>query len=245
MTRLKLGAQLNISFALVLVVPMVIATIFSLVYYSRKIQEQAVNTITSDMRIATLIYRNAEAEMARLATGYAQRNILRFLQGTGGMGEKIGEGWAEPAAQDRLDMITVFDRSNRVLVRSHAPSRLDDTIPEKPYMDAALSGETEGGTEILTLKELEAEGLSVDRRLMAEGTRVLSLTGAAPIYARDGNEVVAALVVRRLVNARPEILTDPLSRRLDVQSAIFVGGQPIAAASPAGPESSDLVMPGV
>jgi class 3 adenylate cyclase/HAMP domain-containing protein len=243
-TRLKLGAQLNISFALVLVVPMVIATVFSLVFYSRKIQEQAVNTITSDMRIASLIYRNAESEMTQLATGYAQRNILRFLESAEGMGERIGEGWAEPAAQDRLDMITVVNRENEVLVRSHAPRRLNDIIPQKPYLDAALAGETVGGTEILSLTELETEGLSADRRLLAEGTRVLSLTGAAPIYGPNREDVVAALVVRRLVNARPEILTDPLSRRLDVRSALFVGGQPVAAASPAGAQTADLVLPG-
>jgi class 3 adenylate cyclase/HAMP domain-containing protein len=241
-TRLKLGAQLNISFALVLVVPMVIATVFSLVYYSRKIQEQAVSTISSDMRIAELIYRNAEAEMAHLAASYAQQNVLNFLLGTS-MGEKIGMGWAESAEQDRVDMITVVDREHRTLVRSHAPRRLEDVLPQKPYVDAALAGDAVGGTEILTLAELAAEGFSVDRRLLDEETRVLSLTGAAPVYDRNRERIVGAVVVRRLVNNRPEILTDPLRRRLEVRSALYAGERPVASTTPGEGKGNEIVPP--
>lgn len=243
MTRLKLGAQLNISFALVLVVPMVIATVFSLVYYSKKIQEQAVNTISSDMRIADLIYRNAESEMAQLAAAYAQKKVLNFLVGMS-MGEKIGMGWAESAAQDQVDMITVVDRDYTVLVRSHAPRLLEDTVSPRPYIDAALAGESAAGTEILTLAALEAEGLSVDRRLMGEGARMLALTGAAPVYDRERNQVVGALVVRRLLNGRPEILTEPLERRLAVKSVLYAGDQRIAVAVPGEGGAGDIVPPG-
>lgn len=245
MTRLKLGAQLNISFALVLVVPMVIATVFSLVYYSKKIQEQAVSTISSDMRIADLIYRNAETEMTQLAAAYAQQNVLNFLVGMS-MGGKIGAAWAESSEQDGVDMITVVDPDYRVLVRSHAPRRLNDVLPPKPYLDAALVGETVSGTEILTLEELIAEGFSVDRRLLGEDTRMLSLTGAAPVYDRNREHVVGALVVRRIVNSRPEILTDPLSRRLSVRSALYAGDRLVATAVPAHPADAeaDIVPPG-
>ncbi|MCP4106662.1 MAG: hypothetical protein GY749_14180 [Desulfobacteraceae bacterium] len=76
MKNLKLGAHLNISFALVLFIPMIIATVFSIVYYSNKIQLEAVNTVNSDLKIADIIYQNAVVEMKNLANAYAQKKTV-------------------------------------------------------------------------------------------------------------------------------------------------------------------------
>ena len=74
MKKLKLGAQLNISFALALFVPMIIATVFSIMYYSKKIENEVVNKISSDLKTANIIYRGSLMEMKNLAFAYAQKD---------------------------------------------------------------------------------------------------------------------------------------------------------------------------
>ena len=91
MKKLKLGTQLNISFALVLFVPMIIATVFSIVYFSQKIQEEAITKMKSDLKIADLIYQDSVIEMNTLTSVYAQKKVITVLLGFN-IGEKPRPG---------------------------------------------------------------------------------------------------------------------------------------------------------
>ncbi len=226
---LKLGTQLNISFALVLFVPMIIATVFSIVYYSQKIREEAVNTISSDLKIASIIYENAEADMGNIASAYAQKKIINFLI-VYNLGEKIGQDWARSAVFDGIDMITVVDTAYTVLVRSHAPRRTGDTLPRKPYIDLAFSGTPVSGTEVLSLAELEHEGFTIDPDEPEQTDRVLAMTGTAPVYDRQRENIVGAIIIRRILNRRPEIV-DSIIQNLAVNAALFEHTRLIASAS--------------
>lgn len=226
MKNLKLGTQLNISFALVLLVPMLVATVFSIVYYSNKIREEAVNTIGSDLKIADLIYRHAVDNMGNLADAYAQKKTLTVLLGLN-MGEKLGKDLARSAAIDGLDMVTVVDRTYRVLVRSHAPRKIHDAYAPRPYIAAALSGETVSGTEILS-GPLAEEG-----RFLADSPAdpaPMAITGAAPVYDRQRENIVGAIVVRRIIDEESAIVGD-ICRNLNINAALFKKERLIASCS--------------
>ncbi len=214
MKNLKLGTQLNISFTLVLLVPMLVATVFSIVYYSHKIRDEAVNTIGSDLKIADIIYRHAVDSMGNLANAYAQKKTLTVLLGLN-LGEKLGKDLAQSAAIDGLDMVTVVDAGYNVLVRSHAPKKLYDAYSPRPYITAALSGATVSGTEILTPKDLAAEGMSPE----AAGA-ALAITGAAPVYDRQRENIVGAIVVRRIIDEGSAIV-ETICRNLNINAALF------------------------
>ncbi len=219
MKNLKLGAQLNISFALVLFVPMIIATVFSIVYYSNKIQLEAVNTINSDLKIADIIYRNSVIEMKNLANAYAQKSTVTVLLSLD-MGEKLGNDLAESAPLDHIDMITVADTSNKVLVRSHAPKKINDFLAVQHFINNAFSGQSASGTEIMNIDELKNEGFSADRKLFAQTSKILFVTGVAPVYDRQRENIVGAVIVRRILNKKSKIVEE-ISKKLKVSTALF------------------------
>ncbi len=231
MKKIKLGTQLNISFALVLFVPMIIAAVFSIVYYGQKIEEEAIHTIESDLKIAQLIYTHAVDGMAEMANAYAQKKTLTVLLGLH-LGEKLGEDLARSTMLDDLDMVTVVDTDYRVIVRAHAPRRIDDLIEHRPFIDAALAGNSLSGTEVLNRQLLWEEGIIIDERLFGKEEKVLAITGAAPIYDRQREKIMAAIVIRRFLDDESRIVKE-ICRNLDVSATLFQGIRPVAACTPA------------
>ncbi|MDM8523283.1 cache domain-containing protein [Desulfococcaceae bacterium HSG8] len=219
MKNLKLGTQLNISFALVLFVPMIIATVFSIGYYSNKIQLEAVNTINSDLKIADIIYQNSVVEMKNLANAYAQKKTVTVLLSLN-LGEKLGNDLAKSAPLDHIDMITVVDTSYKVLVRSHSPKKINAFLAVQHFINNAFSGRSASGTEVVDIDELENEGFSEDRRLFAQTSKMLFLTGVAPVYDRRRENIVGAVIVRRILNNKSGIVEE-ISKKLKVSTALF------------------------
>lgn len=216
MKNLKLGTELNISFGLVLFVPMLVAAVFSIVYYSQKIKDEAVNKINTDANMGDIIYRTEIEEVKSLANAYANKKTIVFLLNYR-LGEKIGTDLAKYTENDDVDMVTVIDSSYKVLVRSHMPKNIDGNLSRKDWIDKALAGITVGGTEILTPKLLEREGVSSHS---GENGGVLAISAAAPIYGRERHEISGAIIVRRIIDKRTRIVRT-ISKNLFVHSAIF------------------------
>ncbi|MEZ4525696.1 MAG: HAMP domain-containing protein [Desulfobacterales bacterium] len=226
MKKLRLGTRLNISFGLVLFVPMIIATVFSIVYYSHKIEQEAVNTITSELKIAELIYRNALEEMKNLADAYSQKKEVTVLLGYN-VGEKLGAELNRSAQSDHIDMITITDASNAVMVRSHAPLKINEPYLQKPYTAEVLSGKSLGFTEILDLSELKEEGLAGlanDLNFLSKNASVITLTGTAPVYDRNRSTVIGTIIVRRILNNKPDPIQH-ITQSLNVSAALSMKEQ--------------------
>jgi len=236
MKNLKLGTQLNISFALVLFVPMIVATLFSIRYYSNKIQEEAVNTISSDLKTADIIYQNSIMDMKHLATAYAQKKVVTVLLSLD-LGEKLGNDRAKSAQLDDLDMITVVDRSRKVLVRSHAPQKTGDILPQRNHILKAFSGSSISNTEVLNEKDLAQEGFTGQPR---EGN-ILTMTGVAPVYDRQREHIIGAIVVRRVLNSESEVIRR-ICENLNISAALFEHVSLIASCT-ASKEEREFIPP--
>jgi|GEM_PF-2852860 len=195
---MKINTQLNIAFAVVLLVPMICAAVFSVVYFSQKITEEAVSKIHSDAKAADIIFHDSLTEMKHLAMAYAQKKTVVMLINFN-LGEKIGTDLTKSAVTDHLDMITIIDASHKVLVRSHAPKCTGDHLIPKQYTDAALGGTPGCGAEIMSAEELEAEKFDVRNRLPSETAKALVMTGTAPIYDRQRENIVGVILVRRIL----------------------------------------------
>ena len=100
---MKINTQLNISFAVVLFVPMICAAVFSVVYFSQKITEAAVSKIHSDSKAADIIFHDSLTEMKHLATAYAQKKTVIMLINFN-LGEKVtaGKRFFDPLLSDKL-----------------------------------------------------------------------------------------------------------------------------------------------
>lgn len=235
LNKYRLGAQLNISFALVMLVPMIIATLFSIIYYSNKIEEEAVNKISSDANMAKLIYQHAQGEMENLADAYAKRSALRVLTNfilakkefDENLARKLGNELAQLAPQDNLDMITMVDTERRVFSRSHSPGRIGDVYQPKAYFEKVFQGKTFNGVESLTAQELKNElkgeaGAKQFAKLkpyFRESQNILTLVGVAPVYDKR-KKLQGALIARRLLTPKSQIVSEAC-RLLNTNAALF------------------------
>ena len=235
LNKYRLGTQLNISFALVMLVPMIIATLFSIIYYSNKIEEEAVNKISSDANMAKLIYQHAQGEMGSLADAYSKKSALRVLTNLilakekfdENMARKLGNNLANLAPLDNLDMITMVNIDRRVFTRSHSPDRIGDICKPKSYFKKVFKGETINGVESLTVKEVKSElqGEEGSKRLkklqkyFLESQNILALTGIAPVYDKR-NRLKGALIARRLLTPQSSIVSEAC-KLLNTSAALF------------------------
>jgi len=235
LNKYRLGTQLNISFAMVMLVPMIIATLFSIIYYSNKIEEEAVNKISSDANMAKLIYQHAQSEMESLADAYAKKSSVKVLTNfilareefDENMARKLGNNLAQLAPLDDLDMITMVNKERRVFTRSHSPNQIGDVCKPKPYFEKVFNGETFYGVESMTIEELKKElkGEEENKRLnkfkkfFSESENVLALTGIAPVYDKR-NQLKGALIARRLLTPQSLIVSEAC-KLLRTNAALF------------------------
>ena len=210
-SKLRLGTQLNISFALVLIVPMVLVSIYSSVYFNRQIKVEAVGKIRSDLKLAGIIYQNALMEIEAFASNYAQKRAVVLLLNLDiandpVLANKIGKDLELSAQQDSLDMVTIVDPSSKVLVRSRLPKTLNDIFSKEKLIEKAMQGQPFSVTEVLSAKELE-ESLSHQQILESQVQgAALSMTGVSPIFDRQGDKIIAVIIARRILDKDQELI---------------------------------------
>jgi len=227
MKSLKLGTQLNIAFFIALFVPMAVATVYSIVYYSQKIEQEALHTVSAGLKAATLIYDNSVSEMQNLARTYAQRKTVVFFFSLS-LNEKLGGDLAKAAVLNKVDMVTLIDRDYKVVSRSHKPKQFGDVIPQSPFAEAAFAGETVSGTETLAPEVLKQENWETTFK-GSDGALVL--TGAAPVYDRSRKNLIGAMILRRILN-NDKAIVGHIHKSLDIDAVIFKGETLIASNLP-------------
>lgn len=225
MRSLKLGTQLNIAFFIALFVPLTIATVYSIVYYSNKIQQEALQTVSSNLKVAALIYENRLAETENLAKAYAQKKTVVFFFNLL-MNEKLATDLAKEASMSGTDMITLIDTRYRVVSRSHSPKQFGDMIPRSVFTEAALAGKTNFGTEILFPEEIIQEGLKI-----SGAQKLIALTASAPVYDRNQQEIMGAVIVRRILNNESAIV-GKIYESIGGDAGIFEGDALVASNIP-------------
>ncbi len=228
MKSLKLGTQLHIAFFIALFVPLGIATVYSIVYYSHKIEQEALHTVSADLKVASLIYDNKVAEMQNIVKAYSQKKTVVFFFNLS-LNEKLGADLAKEAERDGADMVTVIDRNFTVVTRSHQPGQFGDTVPRNAFIEAALGGKTVSGTELLSSQILKQENPHTSQAL----EKALVLTGAAPVYDRNQETVMGVIIVRRILNNEKNIVSQ-ISQIMKVDAALFDESALIASNVPAG-----------
>jgi len=227
--KFKLKTKLNISFTLVLFLPMAFATLFSILYFDRQIREEAGRAMDAKGETTEMIFRDALGQMVSLAEAYARNRYVRMLLPFN-MGKKIGREFSVNAVFDGLDMVTIVDRDHRVLVRSHAPDALSDELQWKVFMAPVLEGKTISGIELLSQADLKREYLPTDAPGFPRTDLILSATGIAPIFNSNHEEVIAVLIARRFIDSRGDLIQN-ICQKLNTSAGIFARTQLVAAAT--------------
>lgn len=229
MKHLKLKTQLNISFLVLLLIPMVCVAIYAIIFFIEMIRDESLRKMDSDMKVAQIIFENAIDDMKIQASNYARKKTLKLLLHYR-MERKLSFDLAESAYLDGIDMVTVIGKSRQVLLRAYAPAKIGMTLEKTQYIDRALMGESVGGVELMTENDLEKEGLNLKSIGLADDHKAIVLTGLAPIYDRF-DELTGAVIVRKILNNHPELLQH-LKTKLDADTAFFEHTHLIASIAP-------------
>ncbi len=200
----KLANQINLIFLLFLFFPIICLTFFLVLFYTEKIERDSIDDINNHLKIISYIYQNEEDEIKHLVQKYSHKKVITFLLNLE-VGEKIGIALAKSAEFDGIDMITILDRSGKVLVRSHNPKKINDILPLKQTKNL-FNGTVLAGIEILTKIELDQEGIDIKSFSFENDTNILAVTGSYPIYDKEQKNVVGVIVLRRMLDNQSKLM---------------------------------------
>ena len=209
---MKIGTQLKIAFVAVLVVPMTIATAFSIIYYSNKIQVEALQKIASDVKVASLVYENKIKIVEEIA------KYLTNKKATGayfdmGFHKRMEKLFSKTVPQNGQYFALAVNPAGEVFGK---PGKM---VELNPFVKAALSGKILSGTESIEWETLEKEGIMPTYPDKPTG-RILSLTASSPIRDVKGEEIVGAFIIRRILN-QDLLMVNEIHQLLNVDMAIF------------------------
>ncbi|MDM8525105.1 ATP-binding protein [Desulfococcaceae bacterium HSG8] len=214
---MKLGTQLKIAFVIVLLIPFTLATIYTVLYYSNKIRQEALQKISSDLKVASLVYKNKIEAVKDIALNYTHEKHLSMLFDFK-LNERLKKELNEYLPNDGLYLTIVIDSSRRIVVRSADYEQSWDISLSNAFVEASLAGKSIAGTELISFKDAENKGVKNGKNKKLP--QILSLTASSPIYALNGKEVAGAFIVRRILNLDKSIVGE-IHQILNTDISIF------------------------
>jgi two-component sensor histidine kinase/HAMP domain-containing protein len=226
--------QINWAFLWCMVIPMLVATAISIAVFNSRAETEAVRKIEADMKIARMIYQNSERDMLFMAQSYAQHKVFSFLlpiaASAPSVALKISLELARMAKMNGLDIVTVVGEAGEIIACSEAPFRVMGIHLDKGYIRTALSGKTQGFTERVMREELSREGggwpIQEDDPL-----QMLCLTGVSPIYSSVSNQIIGAVVLKKIIENTSE-LAKRITEATDDHAALYEDVRMISNADP-------------
>ncbi|WP_062148974.1 adenylate/guanylate cyclase domain-containing protein [Beggiatoa leptomitoformis] len=227
--NLKLKSKLLLSFFIVTCISTISTTIFSIYYFSDKIEVEAVENMKKNMRVAQLIYQNKVKEIEStthtLATDRSLQVLVNFL-----IKNKINQYLTDALDSKKLSQLIIVDPQKNLLAQ---------TI-RKDY--ARLEKETALHNNILIKKALEQrETITATELIEIDNLqKLLAISVASPIFkseaVRSANnnspiatqpEVIGVLLARYVLN-QDRILVADIENLLEVTAAIYADAESIS-----------------
>jgi PAS domain S-box-containing protein len=215
----KLATQLVLSFFIAMVVPMTIATIFSIVYFSNEIKDHAMQKMRCEGQMATLIYDNSVKDLQQLAKIYARKNDTLLLFSTTD-NLTLQKSLNNCMLSDKIDMLTLVDISRKAVSRIHYPDRSGDTLAETPLLNHALSEKSSVAVETFSEFQLRHEGFRLPKNIVQSNLLVIS--AASPVYNRNRDKLIGAIIIRKKFFPGNEIIQS-IGQQLRINTALYHG----------------------
>ncbi|MBF0101301.1 MAG: response regulator [Desulfobacterales bacterium] len=216
MPYLKLNTQIRLAFVITLLIPLSFIMIYIVRFYSHEIERETLQKMTSDVKIAELIYKKKIREMNRIAQFYSDQNHLSMLLDFG-LYDRLKKELKESPLPNKFCFITVIDASGNTILHSSDTTQLMNLNKTDPFVESALSGKIVSGTEVVLWEEFKKSGLPAIR----EKKKVLSLTASSPIYnLQSEKKVIGAFIVRQILNQDTSIIME-IEELLMAEVSIF------------------------
>jgi len=199
----KLATQLILSFFIAMVVPMTIATIFSIIFFSNEIRNHAMQKMRCEGQMANLIYNNALNDLQQITKIYARKNnTSQLLSSPSNI--SLQKSLFHCMRSDNIDMLILVDKTRKVVCRIHFPENSGDTLAEAPFLLAAMSGKSSVTIEMFSLYRMRQEGFHFPNNKTQSS--FLLMTAAAPVYDLKHEKLIGAIIVRKKLAPGSELI---------------------------------------
>ncbi len=210
--RITLRGKLLISFFLVTSISIAATTLFSIRYFSEKINTEAIENMRKNIQVAELIYKRTILEVQNFTRNLSNDSTLQLLV-TYNLTNKIREYLTEKILMGKY-YITIVNTKGEPLT---APMGYPDTheVSQSAILSKALEIR-EGGA--ITATELISTN--------SKAELLLSISSASPIINKD-EEFVGVVLTRFILNNDTTII-DEIQKLLGVTATIYQNGTPIS-----------------
>jgi PAS domain S-box-containing protein len=214
----SLKRELNIAFLIVLILPLATATIYSVNYFSQKIEQDALERVSSDLGLVSEIVNYEMRATGQLAQSYSRASHWAVFLSLG-LRSKLNEKLKLEAESRGLNEILLVVGMGTVAAGSSLPSGRNVQSVSRVLVEKALSGQPATGIELVE-----------DETGQSGGRKLLSLTGATPLHSPFPDEVIGVVVVRKYIDH--ELLQRIVPRGMVPGTFVFAGETLAATNSP-------------
>ncbi|MBN2013635.1 MAG: cache domain-containing protein [Candidatus Altiarchaeota archaeon] len=211
--------KLLIFFVVVGIIPVVVmgGSMFLMMgYLDSRMTADAQSKVTTFLGIANAVYNEELDDVKRTAVAASLQDSVGSSLRTGTVAADLQPLLDKMVDESEIDQLTVVDKSGRVIIRATTDAKGDD-MSSKPWITAALKGQTLLFTRITPEAELALDGLTEQARLdfvespTAKPTTKtvekdgMVLTAVTPVMDDSGN-VIGAVVASNLLTKNYEIV---------------------------------------
>ena len=217
--RIPIATKLILSFLLIIAIISVVFSVAGSQIIGNRVVAEAQERVRTDLNAAREIYLNKLGNVSNVVRYTANRILLKDALSSGDM-EQATEELIKVAQREGLDVLTVTDRSGKVLLRTSNPGLLDDNEGQDELVRAVMERkDTVASTWIVPADELRKESpLLAEKayfkfiktpkaraRVETEETAGMMLKAAAPILD-DQNNLIGVIYGGVLLNRDFEIV---------------------------------------
>lgn len=229
--NLKLKSKLLVSFFIITCISSMATTVFSIFFFSAKIETEAVSNMKKNIQVAELIYQNKINELSSSVNTMAGGAALQLLVSFN-LKNKIEQFLNSSLQHEPTHHVVVLDAHKRVLGEATTG------------IFSLLKGKENFANNALVHQALvqNASVASTEQITTESNHHLLAITAASPIFKSKAiksvhntessdhenvsPEVVGVVLTRYILNTDVE-LTESIHRLLGVQTLIYQDGKPI------------------
>ena len=209
MKNWSIGKKLNVGLSTALIVPLVTATVVSMIFFGQKIQEQAIESINSDLKLAEIIYLNTLEEYRNTVENFATDRAIAIsisLNLSSKLEETIKEKIHLP-----YDTVHILNDQQKIIAKGHA-ANYGNTINDKQAQKALL------GESVVTVEALEPSFF--EQEDMSEYDKnEFALSVAIPVYSQN-EEVIGVILLKKLFSSFNQLI-DKITDRIGIDAGIY------------------------
>ncbi len=198
--RLRLGAKLELSFLLIIIVISVLLSVIGTWLIGDRFVEQAQEKVRTDLNSAREIYQNTVVRIADAVRFASDRDFVRDPASAGGRARLL-QRLEEIRRSEHLDQLTLTDAAGRVVLRTENPGLFgDDQSREQLVAEVLRTHQAVAGTVLVPHEELMGTSPALAERAIIRvipteksrqdtvervSTAGLALKAASPVFDFD------------------------------------------------------------